>query len=264
MAARRLLSDSLRSARLWRVWTFLGLQDIKSRFRRSVIGPVWLLLYTAFFVAGAGVFYGLMFAQPVEDSVPFLTAGIVIWTFLLSTFTESGNSFIAAEGYIKQFSFPKQIYLLRSLVVYSVVLGLGLAALVPVQLYFHRFTFTGWLMALPGVVILFAAALGHIAICAYLSTRFRDLPHAMTSIFQVLFFVTPIMFPAKLLAERRLDFVYQFNPLYYLIDVVRHPILEGEWAIAHNYAVGCAYVIVVWLFAALVMRWLDDRVVFLL
>lgn len=260
----KLLADSIHSFSVWRVWLFLGLQDIKSRFRRSFIGPLWILLNMAFFVGGVGVVYGLMFGQPMREFLPFLTAGFVIWAFMVSSLTESGSAFINAEGYIKQFSYPKQIYLIRQLVVYTITLLIGFAALIPVQLLFNRFSFEGWFLAIPGILLLLLGALGHIVICAYLGTRFRDLPHATGGVLQVLFFVTPIMFPVKLLRERHLDFVYQYNPLHYLIDVVRHPILEGEFALPENYMFAGLYVIAVWLIAAMVAKRLDSRLVFLL
>ncbi len=263
-AVAKLAGDSLQALLEWRVWLFLGMQDVKARFRRSFLGPLWLLLNTAFFVAGVGLFYGLMFAQPLEEFIPFLTAGIVVWSFLLSSFVEGAYTFVVAEGYIKQFCYPKQIYVLRSLAGYSVALGIGLAAIVPVQAAFGKFSATGWLLALPGLMILLLAAVAHISICAYLGARFRDLPHALSAVFQVLFFVTPIMFPVQLLKERHLDFVYRLNPLYYLIDIVRHPIVKGEWAAAENYLFACLYLALVWLIAAAVARRLDARVVFLL
>lgn len=260
----KLLIDSLKSFGLWRVWWFLGMQDIKARFRRSLIGPAWLLISLAFFVGGVGTVYGLMFGQPMHEFLPFLTAGFVIWGFIISSLTESCMTFVNAEGYIKQFSYPKQIYLLRALVSYSLILLIGLFVLVPVQLYFGIFRIEGWIFSLPGLLLLQAAALGHITLSAYLGTRFRDLPHAVGSLLQVLFFVTPIMFPVKVLQEKHLDFIYQFNPLHYLIDVVRHPILKGELALSENYIFAGLYVFTLWLLVVVVAKRLDSRVVFLL
>lgn len=258
----KLAEDSKRSLKLWRVWRFLGLQDIKARFRRSFIGPAWLLLNLAFFVGGVGVVYGMMFGQPMDEFLPFLTSGFVIWGFIVSSLTEAGSTFVNAEGYIKQFSYPKQIYLFRALVAYSIILLIGLSALIPVQWFFGHFNPLGWLLALPGMALLFAAAFGHIVISAYLGVRFRDLPHALAGLLQVLFFVTPIMFPIEVLRQKHLDFVYRFNPLHYLIDIVRHPILANEFAETGNYLCAALYVGLVWLLAAHIARRLDARVVF--
>src|SRR6266852_5714740 len=125
MTERQFFVDCLAACRLWRVWTFLGIQDIKARFRRSFIGPLWILLNLALFAGAAGFVYGVIFDQPMAEFLPFLITGIVIWGYLLSTLTEAGGAFIGAEGYIKQFSYPKQIYLLRALVSYTVNLLIG-------------------------------------------------------------------------------------------------------------------------------------------
>jgi ABC-type polysaccharide/polyol phosphate export permease len=80
----------------------------------------------------------------------------------------------------------------------------------------------------------------------------------------MLFFVTPIMFPIKLLSDKGLGFIYQFNPLYYLIDVVRYPIIEGHLALAENYMFAGVYILTCWLMALWLAVKLDSRVVFLL
>jgi lipopolysaccharide transport system permease protein len=263
-SSQQLLADTIISCRYWRVWTFLGIQDIKTRFRRSFIGPLWILLNLGIFVGAAGFVYGVMFGQPMNEFLPFLITGFVIWGFLVSSFTEAGGAFVGAEGYIKQFSYPKQIYLLRALVTYSIILLVGFCAIIPMQIVFRRFDVMGWLMAIPGLALLMIAALAQIVVSAYLGTRFRDWPHALTGILQVIFFVTPIMYPIKMLQEKHLDFVYRYNPLYYLIDIVRHPILTGSFAPLENYVFGLVYVVVVWITAIVVARKLDKRLVFLL
>ena len=260
----QLYTDSLTALKLWRVWTFLGVQDIKARFRRSFIGPLWILLNLGFFVGGAGFVYGVMFGQPMADFLPFLITGFVIWGFLLSSFVEAGTAFVVSEGYIKQFSYPKQIYLLRALVAYLINMLIGFLVIVVMQFAFHKFGLLNWVMALPGLVILITAAMGHIVILAYVGTKFRDLPFAFAGVLQVVFFVTPIMFPIDVLKSKGIDFVYKYNPLYYLIDIVRHPILESGFPPLENYSLAILYTLLVWIVAAAIARRLDNRVVFLL
>lgn len=259
-----LLEDSLTSCLHWRVWMFLGVQDIKTRFRRSLLGPAWILVNLGLFVGAAGFVYGVLFGQPMKEFLPFLVTGFVIWGFIVSTFTEAGSVFVGAEGYIKQFSFPKQVYLLRALVNYLIILVIGFFAVFPMQVFYGNFPVFGWFAALPGLVLLLAGGLAHITISAYLGTRFRDWPYALGGLLQVVFFLTPVMFTVKMLREKGLDFLYLYNPLYYLIDVVRHPILTGELAAPWIYAVAFVYVFVAWAVAIVIARLLDRRIVFLL
>lgn len=259
-----LLQDFFTSLKVWRVWGYLGIQDVKARFRRSVVGPLWLFINLGMFVLGAGVVYGLMFKQDMSEFLPFLTSGFVIWGFILSSLTDGGYAFINAEGYIKQFSYPKQIYLLRTLVSQAVIFCIGVCAVIGVLLFYHKFVLLGWLYALPGAILLFLCGLAHISITAYMTCKFRDIPHGLGGIFQVLFFVTPIMFPVSILRERGIDFVYQFNPLYYLIEVVRYPLLQGAFAPVEFYLFGCVYFLIVAMVAFLVALKMDHKVVFLL
>jgi lipopolysaccharide transport system permease protein len=263
-AGLQLLNDSWRSLRVWRVWMYLGVQDIKARFRRSVVGPIWIFLNMFLFVAGAGVLYGYLVKQPMKEFLPFLTVGFSLWGFLVTSLTESAMAFVNAEGYIKQFCYPKQIYIMRTLVANTIILLITLSAIIPVQLFFRNFSILGWLLAVPGMLLLLLAVLGHITVCAYLGVRFRDLPHAFGGLLQVAFFVTPIMFPAKILKERNLALVYQLNPLYSLLEIVRHPILQTELAPAETYLFAGIYIVLVWMLAALVARSLDSRIAILL
>ena len=263
-AMHRFLTDSWQALRVWRVWLFLGVQDVKARFKRSAIGPLWIFLHMSLFVAGAGILYGVMINQPMKILLPYLVTGFTLWAMVVSSLTESGWAFVNAEGYIKQFCYPKQIYLLRTLVSSTIIMLITLPAIIPIQLYFGSFSIVGWLLAVPGLLLLLLAALGHITVCAYLGVRFRDLPHAAGGLLQVAFFVTPVMFPAKLLQERHLALIYEVNPLYYLLEVARHPILQGELAAPEIYAFAGVYILLVWAFAGLVATSLDSRIVLLL
>jgi len=261
---RQLLADIGRSLALSRVWLFLGRQDLRARFRRTFIGPLWILINLGLFVAGGGLVYGALLGQPLAEFLPHLTAGLVIWGFLSATVTEACHTFVVAEGYIKQFVFPKQVYLFRTLVSSTVVLLIGLSALFVLLLVLGVLAPLGWLCALPGLALLLAAGLAHVSLFAYLGARFRDLPHALGGVLQVLFFVTPIIYPAELLRARGVDFVYRLNPLYYLIEGVRHPVLDGTFAGLDVYAAGALYVVVVFLLAYLTARRLDRTLVYLL
>lgn len=261
---QQILKDSARTLGVWRVWMYLGTQDIKARFRRSTLGPLWIFLNMFLFVAGAGVLYGYMIRQPMREFLPFLTIGFSLWGFLVTSLTDSAMAFVNAEGYIKQFCYPKQIYLMRTLVANTIILLITLSAIIPVQLFFRNFSLIGWLLALPGMLLILLAVLGHITVCAYLGVRFRDLPHAASGLLQVAFFVTPIMFPAKILKDRGLAIIYQLNPFHYLIEVVRHPILQNQLAASENYLFAGIYILFVWTIAALVARSLDSRIAILL
>jgi ABC-type polysaccharide/polyol phosphate export permease len=122
----------------------------------------------------------------------------------------------------------------------------------------------GMLWALPGLVLLLIANYLHATIMAYVSTRFRDLPHGMTALLQVLFFVTPVFFTVDVLRERGLDFIYKYNPLYYLIEIIRHPLTRLEAAPAEVYGMVAIHLAVIAAIAAIITARLDRRIVYIL
>ena len=51
----------------WEFWGTLGWNDIKQKYRRSVIGPFWLTITQAIMVGSIGVLYSFLFKVPVRE-----------------------------------------------------------------------------------------------------------------------------------------------------------------------------------------------------
>lgn len=260
----RLWEDCVDSLKLWRVAWFLAKQDVGARFRRSHLGPFWILLNLGIWVGGVGIVYGLMFGLPASQFLPQLMAGIVIWAYVSASLLDSCHSFVAAQGYITQFAFPKQIHILRNWLGQGIIFFAGLSTLLILLLALGQLTISGLSYSVAGLIIVFLVSLGHNAVFAYVGARYRDLPHALGGVLQIVFLVTPIVFPVSLLKNKGLEWVYQFNPIYYLIDVIRHPLLTGDPAALESYFGSFAYLTAVWCLAIIVVRKLDRKLVFLL
>ena len=261
---QKLARDNIAALRNWRVWWHLGMADVRNRFAKSLVGPAWILLNLAMWVGGMGIIYGTLFVQPLTTYLPFLTIGFVCWGFLSQTIIEGGNAFVFAEGYIKQFTYPKQIYVLRVIVNCSVPFAIGVSIFFAVFAWMGHSFGSGMLWVLPGFFILLMVSYLHATIMAYASVRFRDLPHGMTALLQVLMFVTPVFFTVGTLKERGLDFVYKYNPLYYLIEIIRHPLTKLEAAPMEIYTATGIYLLILMLIALFVSMRLDRRIVYIL
>src|SRR5438132_1419313 len=79
------------------------------------------------------------------------------------------------------------------------------------------------LEVIPGFVLLAINGLWISILLGLVSTRFRDVPPIVASFLQVLFFMTPIIWPAEMLGRWQAFATY--NPLFAAIDVVRAPLL---------------------------------------
>ncbi|WP_338925713.1 ABC transporter permease [Mycetohabitans endofungorum] len=263
-SASRSLAEYCAAAKLWRVWTHMGLQDVKSRFRSSMLGPTWILVNLAAVIVAIGVIYGRLFHQPMNEFLPFLTLGLIVWGFIASSLTEGAMTFVNAEGYIKQFPFPKPVYLYRALIPYVVVFAIGIVVFIAVMLFYGRPLSWGALWVVPDFVLFVLTNFFHLVIVAHVGVRFRDLPHLLSSLVQIAFYLTPVIFTVQMLHDRGLDFVYLVNPLYYLIEIVRYPLLNSAPPPLQVIGVAVGYCIAAGLAAMVTVKKMSHRIVYVL
>ena len=96
------LVDLIRDARTHHLWHLLGWQDIRQRYRRSILGPLRLTLSMGALVAALGFRYGMLIKVEVAVFVPHLALGFIVWTLISSTANEGCKVFIDAEGIISR------------------------------------------------------------------------------------------------------------------------------------------------------------------
>lgn len=85
----------------------------------------------------------------------------------------------------------------------------------------------GWvsLLAVPGLVLTTLTLTWVALLAAVVCTRYRDLSQIVTSVLQIAFYVTPIIWMPSLLSGRRSFLFLDANPFYHLIEVIRAPLL---------------------------------------
>ena len=224
----------------WRLWSSLAWSDIKQRYRRSVLGPFWITLSMAVLILVLGYIYSNIFHTDIKTYLPFLSLGFILWGFISTTITESGNAFRESARIIKQVKVPYSVHILRVLWRNFIVLMHTIVIFIPVSLVFALQPNASILLALPGLVLVCVNLAWLELILAILSTRFRDVPLIVATLIQVTMFATPIMWPVEALGDRR--FIADVNPMYHLIELVRAPLLGTtpaplSWMVATGMAV---------------------------
>ncbi|GAA1952813.1 ABC transporter permease [Amycolatopsis minnesotensis] len=264
------------------LWSHLGWQDIKQRYRRSVLGPLWITLSMGVTALGLGILYSQLLGSPIDTYLPYITTGFIVWAFLLGCLTEGTETFIANEGLIKHLPAPLSVYVLRTvwrqcimfahnMIIYFIVLmilwggitksgyvitdggvpqpGLNWSALLAIPAFALIAVNAGWVVLLFGII----------------STRFRDIPQVITSLINLLFFMTPIVWSTDILQKRFGDgvtwrsLVAELNPLYHFIQIIRAPLIGAQqsW---HHWAIVGGFAVVGWVLALFVMRNYRSRV----
>jgi ABC-2 type transport system permease protein/lipopolysaccharide transport system permease protein len=208
---------------LWRLWLMLGWNDILQRYRRSLLGPFWLTASMAVMVISLGFVYSHLFNTPINDFLPYLCVGLLVWSFLSSFLIEGGVLFTGSESYIKQVRLPFSVYVLRSVWSKTVVFAHNFVIYLGVLVYFEFWPGSNALLVIPGLFLVILNGAMASLLIGMISTRFRDVPQLIASVVQIVFFITPIMWKADLLKDR--IYIATLNPFFQLIEVVRGPLL---------------------------------------
>ncbi len=219
------LSDIKNGIKSVPIWSVLGWQDIKQRYRRSVLGPFWLTISTAIMVAALGVLYANLLGQEVESFIPHVGAGLIVWTFLSTLILESAFVFTTSEGMIKQIRMPLTVHVCR-MVWRNVMIFAHNAVILLCLLYVIPEIHIIDLLTIPLAVFLIALnGLWIGLVVGVTCTRFRDVSQILINLVQVLFFVTPIFWKPELLVDR--GWIAEYNPAYHFIELVRSPLVGG-------------------------------------
>lgn len=210
-------------SRSW-LWTTLAHQDLKLRYRGSILGPFWQTITTCVMIGAMGFIYSSLFHTPMEDYLPLLAAGLVFWQFTSGMITEGCGTFYSMQGIIQQVKLPFSLHAYR-LVYRNLLILMHNSLIIPIVLAMF-WKPVAWLPALalgPALALILLNGVWVSILLGMISARFRDVPPIVASIVQVLFFVTPIFWPASALGENQ--WVAEFNPIYAAIDVMRAPLL---------------------------------------
>lgn len=240
---RRARADVLDGIANWRIWSRMGWQEIKRRYRRTVLGPFWVTLSLGMFVGGMGFVWAPLFSISVSEYLPFISTGMICWVFVSSIITESCITYTHAEGLIKQLNFP--LSLLNLMLVWRNVIVLFHNLVIAVIVFAALQIPPQWEMLLffPGVLLIAVNGMWISMLLGMISARYRDVPQLVGNLVQIMMFVTPVFWYAKQLGARA-KFI-DYNPLFHLIDVVRSPLL-GTAPSLLSYTAVAAMAIVGW------------------
>ncbi len=247
------LADVAQSRKFASLIHILGWQDMRHRYRRSFLGPFWLVASTAALIAVICLIMGPMFGVPAAQYVPYVAAGMIVWSFIVSMCTESCQAFISQSAMIRQTSAPLFTYVARVAWRNTLFFAHNLV-IFPVALWLSG-AHTNWnaLLAVPGFLLVMLN-LGWMGLAlAILSARYRDLPKTIDSVVPVMMFMTPIMWKPEMMPLRIGVKILQFNPFYWMIDLVRVPMMGGippgkVW-LAAGLAALCGWTVALFLFA---------------
>lgn len=229
----------------------LARRDVSVIYKQTILGPVWFLLQPVLMALVFSVVFGRIAGIPTGGMprVLFYLSGLLVWNYFRGVLDGVSNSFTSAKPLFSKVYFPRLVVPLSYPLSHLVFLGLN--TLVFLLFYaWHVFADgldirpTWWILAAPLLVAwLAAAALGVGLVVAALTTKYRDLRHAMPFILQVWMFASPVIYSLDGVRDPFFLLVLRFNPVGVAIEAERF-MLTGHgnvtWA-----AIGCSAIVIV-------------------
>ena len=252
---------------LWKFryfWMSMVRVDLRNRYRRSFFGLGWSLLKPISMTAVMCVVFSTLFDANIWTYGPFVLVGMTFWGFITETVIGGCLTFHTAEGYIRQIKVPLAMFPLR------VALGAGFhfAILLPLVILLvslaNAIPGPAALLALAGsLVMLFILGWSLAILSGLVTVAFPDMKHILELVLQVVFYLTPIIYPADVLRNQRVGAaLLAMNPFAYLLEQVRMPLIEGTVAPPIDYAVGFGFTIVCASLAVFSLARVERRLVF--
>jgi ABC-type polysaccharide/polyol phosphate export permease len=245
--------------RAWRVWGIMGWDDIRQRYRRSIIGPFWITLSMGLFILVLGVIYSRLFHQELKSYLPYLAAGFITWGFMSVAANDSCIAFIEGGRIIKQIKLPYSIYVLRVVWRNFIIFLHTIVIWIPMAIIFKIEPNLTTLYEIPGLFLVCVNLIWLTTIIAILSTRYRDIQPIVGTVIQLGMFATPIMWTVSALGDSKI--VAEINPVYHLIEITRAPLL-GMAPEPRSWLIACALAIVGSTLAIALMVRASRRIVF--
>jgi ABC-2 type transport system permease protein len=231
-------SDLVRGFRQHELWLQLGWQDIKQRYRRSTLGPLWITIATGVMALALGLLYSMLFQLPLAEFLPHVTVGLIMWGFISGCIKDGADIFIDNEGLIKQLPSALSVHVYRLVWRQALFLGHNLVIWVLLMLIFPRTL--GWevLLAIPAMAILVLNGVWVTMLFGIIATRYRDVAPLLEAMVQLLFYVTPIVWTTQTLKEQGGDIAQrallaEINPLFHYMEIVRAPMIGQPLAAYH-------------------------------
>ena len=202
---------------------FLAWEDIRQRYVRTMLGPLWIVLSTGVWFSVMGFVMANLFGQKLHEYLPFVMTGLLTWVLISSCIMESAQVLVSSAPLITSFSIPIFTHYIRFILRNTIIFFHNVLILAIVLIIFPpQVTVYTWL-TIPGLLLNLLILMNVSVFLSLANLRYRDTYLAIVSAMQVLPFVTPIYWDKAMLHNN--TWIADINPFYHMVEVMRGPIL---------------------------------------
>lgn len=206
---------------------FFTWRDIKIKYKQTALGFLWAVLQPLLMMVIFTFFFGRALNVPSQN-LPypiFVFSGLLLWNTFSSGLTNSANSMVNNAQIIKKIYFPRLIIPVSSILVSLFDFLMAFVLFVPLLLFYKQHVSWAAIWSWPlALVISVVATLGPGCLLAALNVKYRDFRYVIPFLIQILFFLTPVIYPVSMLKYPILQYIIVMSPMYAAVELFRYPL----------------------------------------
>ena len=216
----------LQSLRQPEFWGYSSWLDIVTKYRRTRLGLVWIVVPVAVFVVAIGSIYARIMGHEAAFYIPYLAIGYTVWRFMVQCTNESSSIFRSHKSFIMDGRTRLTDFVLRSIAkalfyfLCSVVVIAGALVWSP-EMHWPRLA--TMVLTLPVVI---ANMMWWSTCVAIIGSRHADTGEMINTALRFGMLLTPILWVGERFAQgTAFWWAVHANPAYHLINFVRAPLM---------------------------------------
>lgn len=190
----------------------LVLKDLKLKYRDSTLGVCWSLLNPLLLLGVYTVAFKQILRVPMDGYPFFLMVGLLPWTFFATAVVGSTGAVTGNAHLIRKVAFPAEALPVAGVLFAFAQLLLALVVFLPSLALFTGVHFAPVALLFPVLLGLhLALTIGVAFALSALTSSFRDVAHLTEVALVLLFWMTPVIYPASM-APAPLQDLFLFSP----------------------------------------------------
>lgn len=226
-------------AELWQyrdLFYYLIWRNLKVRYKQTVLGVLWVIFQPLITMVILSFFLGKLARVP-SDGIPypiFIFTGLIYWNYFSTAMLSTSTSLLENESLVKKVYFPRLIIPITNALTPLVDFTVTVVVLFGLM-WFYRYHFylRGVLFIPLLTLIVFLMATGGGLILASWNTRYRDVKYLTGFFIQILFYLSPIVYPASIIPAK-FQWLLYLNPLAGVLTIAKQSLLKNNtlsWAL---------------------------------
>lgn len=219
-------------------------KDIRGKYKASFLGILWTFVNPLLTTLVYAIVFPFILKNTEPHYITYLIIGILPWTYFTNTIIIGTNVILGNAGIIKKVYFPREIlpisantsglinFLISCLIIFIFLICSGIG-------------FSPYILFLPLIVLIqYIFQLGLILIASAVEVYVRDAEYIINFLVQMLFYLTPILYSAKMFEGSPIAHLIKLNPMATIINSYRNVLFYQTFPEVKSLLITCGFSIV--------------------